>query len=213
MLIIVNLTHWYNEFMIRVILDHTPLTLNSALLRISVDLLSNVLALGTIRDRSYDVHRDMLHVVLLFGIPAASVLATALREQHQTGQKFPAEISRADMVRMLSVLINHLDTAAHIENSGARQGDANYNLCRKASKLFTRVIDDILEPRAMEEATPISEHVGLDLGLEFFTGPGLDGFQGVDFSQVGLGVGANAINEPCVDWGLMGQWDIWGGPV
>lgn len=214
MLIIVDLTHWYNEFMIQKLLDYTPLTLNTALLRVSVDLLSKVLTLGTIRDRSYDVHRDMLHAVLLFGVPAASVLATALREQHQTGQHFPAEVSRAEIIRMLSVLINHLDAAAHAENSGARQGEANYNLCRKASKLFTRVIDTILEPRAVEELTAANEQLGLDLGLDLFAGPGLDGFEGMEFSGLGLGFGANTgINEPGMDWGSAGQWDMWGGPV
>ncbi|KAF2851413.1 hypothetical protein T440DRAFT_448522 [Plenodomus tracheiphilus IPT5] len=214
MLIIVDLTHWYNEFMIQKLLDYTPLTLNTALLRVSVDLLSNVLTLGTIRDRSYDVHRDMLHAVLLFGIPAASVLATALREQRQTGQHFPVEISRAEIIRMLSVLINHLDAAAHLENSGARQGEANYNLCRKASKLFTRVIDTVLESRTIEEITPTSEQLGLDLGLDLFSGPGLDGFQGMEFSGLGLGFGTNSgMNDPGMDWGSAGQWDMWGGPV
>lgn len=214
MLIIVDLTHWYNEFMIQKLLDYTPLTLNTALLRVSIDLLSNVLTLGTIRDRSYDVHRDLLQAILLFGVPAASVLATALREQHQTGQQFPAEVSRAEIIRMLSVLISHLDAAAHLENSGARQGEANYNLCRKASKVFTRVIDTVLEPRAMEEVTPTSEQLGLDLGLDLFSGPGLDGFEGLEFSGLGLGFGAStAVNEPGVDWGSVGQWNVWGGPV
>lgn len=65
MLCIVHLTHWYNEFMIQKLLDYSPLTLNAALLRVSVDLLSNTLTLGTIRDRSYDVHRDMLNASTL----------------------------------------------------------------------------------------------------------------------------------------------------
>ncbi|KAL6709133.1 hypothetical protein ACN47E_001949 [Coniothyrium glycines] len=216
MLIIVHLTHWYNEFMIQKLLDYSPLTLNTALLRVSVDLLSNVLTLGTIRDRSYDVHRDMLHSILLFGVPAASVLANALREQHQTGQQFPADVSRAEIIRMLSVLISHLDAAAHLENSGARQGEANYNLCRKASKSFTRVIDAVLDPKAVEEVTPASDQLALDLGLDVFSGPGLDGFQGTEFSAFGLGLGVNGpANDGVsgVDWGSVGQWNLWGGPV
>lgn len=217
MLIVVHLTHWYNEFMIQKLLDYSPLTLNTPLLRVSVDLLSSVLSLDTVRDRTYDVHRDMLHSVLLFGVPAASVLATALREQHQTGQQFPAEVSRAEIIRMLSVLISHLDAAAHLENSGARQGEANYNLCRKASKIFTRVIDTVLDPKMVDEVTPSSEQLGLDLGLDLFSGPGLDGFEGMQFSGLGLGFGANGNADDGggggVDWGAVGQWDMWGGPV
>ncbi|KAF2825966.1 hypothetical protein CC86DRAFT_324733 [Ophiobolus disseminans] len=212
MLIIVHLTHWYTEFMIQKLLDYQPLTSNTALLRVSCDILSNVLTLGTIRDRSYDVHRDLLHCILLFGVPAASVLATALREQHATSHPFPPDISRSEIVRMLSVLISHLDAAAHVENSGARQGEANYNLCRKASRIFTRVIDAVLDTPV---ETPSS---ALDWGFEGFEGPGLDGFEGMEFSGLGplglsggngnVNVGGGGVGVDGVDWGAIGQWSL-----
>jgi hypothetical protein len=218
MLCITHLTHWYNEFMIQKLLDYSPLTLNAALLRVSIDLLSNTLTLGRIRDRSYDVHRDMLNALLLFGVPAASVLATALREQHRTGQHFPNDISRAEIIRMLSVLISHLDAAAHMENSGARHGEANYNLCRKASKIFTKVIDTVLDSRSAEEVTPSNAQLGLDLDLDLFSGAGLDGYEGMEFSGLGMalgmiGDGNGTFNVAVVDWGALGQWNAFGGPV
>ena len=212
MLIMNHLTHWYNEFMIQKLLDYTPLTSNAAMLRVSSDLLSNVLALGAIRDRTYDVHRDLLHCILLYGIPSASVLATALRQQQQTGASFPQAISRAEIVRMLSVLISHLDASAHLENSGARAGEANYNLCRKASKIFTRVIDQVLDPK-QSEVTPTNGE-GLDLGIEgemgldLFGVPGLDGFEGIEFAGL---VGGNAGMDGSgmsADWGALGQWTL-----
>lgn len=219
MLIIVHLTHWYNEFMIQKLLDRKPLTNNTPLLKVSVELLSNVLALGAIRDRSYDVHRDLLHCILLFGVPAASVLATALREQHSTSQPFPPDISRSEIVRMLSVLISHLDAAAHGENGGARQGEANYNLCRKASKIFTKVIDTILDARPSygSEATPQSDSLGLDFNFDMFSGPGLDGFESLEFSGLGplglsgagpQGPGASVPDGGGIDWGQVGQWSL-----
>ncbi|KAI4937495.1 uncharacterized protein J4E92_002226 [Alternaria infectoria] len=219
MLSIIHLTHWYNEFMIQKLLDYSPLTLNTALLRVSVDLLCNTLTLGRIRDRSYDVQRDMLNALLLFGVPAASVLATALREQHRTGQQFPAEISRAEIIRMLSVLISHLDSAAHMENSGARHGEANYNLFRKASKIFTKVIDTVLDTRPAEEITPASAQLGLDLDLDIFSGAGLDGFEGgMEFPGMGMSLGMNGngngnFSDAADDWGALGQWNAFGGPV
>jgi hypothetical protein len=200
--------------MIQKLLDFAPLTLNTALLRISVDLLSNTLILGTVRDRSYDIHRDFLQCMLIIGVPAASVLATALREQHQTGQQFPVEISRAEIIRMLSVLISHLDAAEHVDNSGATQGEANYNLFRKASRVFTKVIDTVLDTRPVEEITPASDQLGLDLGLDFFSGPGLDGFDGMQFPNLGMGFGVNEENNDVgIDWGAFGQWNAGGGPV
>jgi hypothetical protein len=203
MLVIAHLTHWYNEFMIQKLLDYQPLTLNAGLLRVSIDLLSKVLTLGSMRDRSYDAHRDLLSCILLYGIPSASVLATALREQHATGQSFPAGISRAEIVRMLSVLISHLDAAVHLENSGARQGEANYCLCRKASKIFTRVIDTVLDTKPSEVVRE-NGGWGLDMGLDFFSAPGLDGFESMEFSGLGLGVTGSDV----VDWGAMGQWAV-----
>jgi hypothetical protein len=215
MLIVVHLTHWYSEFMIQKLLDYQPLTANTALLRVSSDLLSNVLTLGTVRDRSYDVHRDLLHCILLFGVPAASVLATALREQHTTNQPFPHDISRSEVVRMLSVLISHLDAAAHVENSGARQGEANYNLCRKASKIFTKVIDTVLDSRIESNAdmTPSSDNLGLDFNFDVFSGPGLDGFEDnlMEFSGLGpLGLSGpvGGGSESIIDWSAVGQWSL-----
>ena len=216
MLIIVYLNHLYNEFMIQKLLDYQPLMFNTALLRVSIDLLANVLTFGTIRDRSYDIHRDLLGAILLFGVPGASVLATAIREQQRTGQQFPADVSRAEIIRMISVLISHLDAAAHVENSGARQGEANYNLCRKASKIFTKVIDDILDARVPpnSEVTPNSDQLGLDVGLDFLSGPGLDGFEGMDFGgftmQLGEDSNGNGVgpSNGGIDWGAIGQWSL-----
>lgn len=218
MLNVVHLTHWYNEFMIQKLLDYTPLTSNTPLLRVSIDLLSNVLTLATVRNRTYDVHRDHLHCILLFGVPAASVLATALREQHASNAAFPQDVSRSEIVRMLSVLISHLDAAAHLENSGAQQGEANYNICRKASKIFTKVIDAVLDSRTNvsgsgSEPTPTSSgDLGLDFNFDVFSGPGLDGFETLEFSGLGQwGFGANSLvggQGEGIDWGAVGQWNL-----
>jgi hypothetical protein len=179
MLVVVYLTHWYNEFMIQKLLDYQPLTSNLGLLRVSMDMLSTALTLGSLRDRTYDVHRDFLHTVLIFGIPTASVLATALQEQHRMGGNFPASISRSEIIRTLSVLINHLETAAHLD-AGARPGDGNDNLCLRAARTFTKVIDKVLdEGPTVPNANVISETEDLSLDLDFFTA-GIDGLNGVD---------------------------------
>lgn len=214
MLVVVYLTHFYNEFMIQKLLDHQPLTSNQALLRVSLDLLTTALTLGSIRDRTYDVMRDFLHTILLFGVPTASVLATALQEQHQTGAHFPPTISRSEIIRTLSVLISHLDNAAHLD-SGTRMGDGNFNLCRKAAKTFTKVIDAVLDPQPSvnvetigedkrgetEQNISISEELdaGLDL-LDFFGAPGLEVFNGMDVMAGSLYDG--------VDWNAVGQWTL-----
>lgn len=200
MLVIAHQTHWYNEFIIRKLLDQgqTPVASNLELLRVSTSLLSATLTLGTIRDRLYDIHKEFLVEVILCGIPSASVLATALQEQHRTNAPFPPSISRAETIRMLSVLISHLDAAAHMDSSSARPGEANYNLCRKACKAFTKIVDHVLEPRA-EQITPSTTDIELDLNLNLFSAPGLETFEGIEF------VGADDGN---IDWGAMTQWTL-----
>ena len=216
MLVVIHLNHWYNEFMIQKLLDYTPLTSNTAMLRVSMDLLSNVLVLGAIRDRTYDIHRDLLQSILLYGIPSASVLATALKQHQRMNPPtpFPQGISRAEIVRMLSVLISHLDAAAHLENSGARAGEANHNLCRKASRIFTRVIDQVLDP-VQSDVTPANSEgleVGIEgeMGLDLFGVPGLEGFEGVEFTGLmGVGgVGFEGGGAGGVDWAALGQWTL-----
>jgi len=167
-------------------------------LRVSIDILSTSLTLGTIRDRSYDIHRDFLAGIVLFGIPAASVLASALQDQQRTGLPFPSTISRAETIRMLSVLISHLDSAAHLENSSARPREAHRSLIRKACRAFTRIVDNLLEPkqRGESEVTPSAADPDLGLGMDLFTAPGLDAFEGMEFTT----------GDDVIDWGAMAQW-------
>lgn len=200
MLVIAHQAHWYNEFIIRKLLDQgqTPITSNLEMLRVSTSLLSTTLTLGTIRDRLYDIHKEFLIEVILCGIPSASVLATALQEQHRTNTPFPPSISRAETIRMLSVLISHLEAAEHLDSSSARPGEANHNLCKKACKAFTKIVDRVLEPRA-EEVTPSTASMELDLNLDMFTAPGLDVFEGMEFATG---------DDGSVDWGAMTQWTL-----
>lgn len=259
MLVVIHLTHWYNEFMIQKLLDYVPLTANEGMLRVSVDLLSNVLALGAMRDQTYDVHRDVLHCILLYGIPSASVLATALRQQASaaseasrasrangvsggsvggasTTSSFPPGITRSAIIRHLSVLIAHLDASSHLENSGARAGEANHALCRRASRIFTRVIDDVLDPAGpadgvgnsaadgadgfverggFVDAAEIGDEMGMGMGVG--TGMGMDLFGGLGMEwregEGGMG-GAMEMGGvgfgvgDGVDWGVLGQWTL-----
>lgn len=206
MLVVVHQTHFYNEFMIRKILaQKETLTSNLELLRVSTTLLSNTLTLGRLRDRNYDVHKDFMLQIILFGIPSASILAIALQEQQRTGHAFPPSISRAEVIRKISVLISHLDVAVHMDSSSARPGEANYNLCRKACKAFTRVIDNILDPKVRGEVgiTPTSVDAELEFGLDLdtFAAPGVDAFEGIDYA-------AAAMEEDGINWGAVSQWTL-----
>lgn len=196
MLVNVYLTHFYNEFMIQKLLDHHTVTSHEPLLRVSMDLLTAALSCGSLRDRRYDIQRDLSYVIIIYGIPTGSVLATALQEEHQTGLSLPPSISRSEIVRNLSVLISHLDQSAQMYR-GRRMSNWSWNLCRRAAKTFTKVIDSVIDPRPNLAGPASVEELGLD--LDFFSGPGLDGFEGMDLLD-GSGLGEG------IDWGNAGQW-------
>jgi hypothetical protein len=223
MLVVVYLTHFYNEFMIQRILlasatasataaasaggpsptasssESVPVsvTTHAPLLRVSTALLSASLTTGVSRDRTYDVHRDFLGVVVYFGIPSASVLASALQEQHNTGGYLPAGISRAEIIRLLSVLISHLDVLGKMDR-GAKMVDGNYSLWSRAAGVFTRVIDTVLDERPV-----VQMHGNPGAGV----GGGGDGEGDGNFVAAGTGagtcmIGANAPAPAPMDMSL-----------
>lgn len=65
--------------------------------------------------------------------------------------------SRPALIRSLSVFISHLDTVAQPEN-------ANYELFQRASQVFTKIVDEILEPQAPLHANGLSDMALLDCG-------------------------------------------------
>jgi hypothetical protein len=76
----------------------------------------------------------------LYGFPAVSVLTRALQSEARHGTKFEYSGSRAELIRNLSVFISHIE-------SMERPGNGNYVLFSRASKMFSGMIDEILEAR------------------------------------------------------------------
>lgn len=78
----------------------------------------------------------MLDSLVLY--PGRRRVSFAPQEQSHTGQAFPPSIVRSEIIRNLSVLISNLE-------SMAQPGDGNHALCKKAVKVFTRIIDGVLD--------------------------------------------------------------------
>ncbi|KAF2489730.1 hypothetical protein BU16DRAFT_597224 [Lophium mytilinum] len=183
-LVLAHLAYLFNEFLIQKLLDKRPLAQNQAYLSVSMELLATVLTLGQPRDRVFDNFKDFSYIVLSFGIPSGSVLVTALQEQSATGASLPASITRSEIIRSISVLISNLESVS-------RPGDGNYPICKKAAKTFTRLIDDILDPKPSA-----AFHSTLDLG--FMGNPSLDGLDNMDMADF----------FDNIEWGAGGQWGL-----
>jgi hypothetical protein len=110
---------------------------------------------------------------LLYGFPSASLLIKALQHQKRTGEPFLYEASRSALIRNLSVFISHLESIVRPDN-------ANYALFQRASQVFSKIIDEVLEPQSV---LPESDIGNADL-IEFdpmIEVDGLDLFNNMDF--------------------------------
>ncbi|KAJ5989007.1 hypothetical protein N7481_004217 [Penicillium waksmanii] len=168
MLVVSYLAYLYNEFLVHQFLvgKQNPRA-SCALLSVSSDILSTVLIIGTRRDHAVDLRPDFTWLILLYGIPSASILVKALQNQNRSGEPLLYEGSRPALIRSLSVFISHLDSVAQPDNS-------NYSLLQRASQVFTKIIDEILEPQASLPQNELD-----DLGL-------LDCNQLIDMSDLDL---------------------------
>ncbi|EPS29676.1 hypothetical protein PDE_04626 [Penicillium oxalicum 114-2] len=162
------LAYLYNDLLIQRLLagNENPRG-TPALLSVSAEILCSVLALGTPKEQMADIVRsDFMWTVLLYGFPSASLLVKALQHQKRTGESFLYEGSRSALIRNLSVFISHLETIVRPDNS-------NYALFQRAAKIFSEIIDEVLEP----EASFANGDVGVASFIDFdqmLSGGGLD---------------------------------------
>jgi hypothetical protein len=154
MLLAVYLEYLHIEFEIQRLTEKRTGLENSEVLNVSARLFSTVMVLTKQRDNTVDCHRDfawsvsysllpspsllMTEKVLFYGLPSALVLTGIVLRNSRSGQPFPAAVSRAVLIRNLSVFISCLEWVA-------RPGDGNYGLCEKAGKVLTQALDEALE--------------------------------------------------------------------
>lgn len=141
-----------------------------ALLEVSLKLLSTSLVSTKPNNRVYETRRHFPTVILFYCFPAAGVLALELRRCTIEGVALPSTVSRADVIRNLSVLTSCLEWIV-------LPGDGNHKLCSELNKMLAIVLDEVLnyEPPANGVVG-----IGEDLagsGQGFFDMPMIDGLE------------------------------------
>ncbi|KAK3679719.1 hypothetical protein LTR78_000095 [Recurvomyces mirabilis] len=110
------------------------------LIQVSFDVVTMLMGLGEARIRDARAHRDFSYLLLLHGMPAAVVLIEALQKmgrQRPPLLALPEGITRASLVRTLSIFVGQLDTACE-------PSDTNKDVCTQASDALSRALDDVL---------------------------------------------------------------------
>ncbi|PWY69058.1 hypothetical protein BO70DRAFT_390167 [Aspergillus heteromorphus CBS 117.55] len=173
MLTVSYLAYLYNDFLIqRLLLKQDP-SAEGSLFNASATILSTVLIMGRHREPTVDIRQDFLFSILLYWFPSASVLVKALQEHTRNGQPLPFTGSRAAIIRDLTVFTAHLDTIAESDYVHAE-------LLTRASKVFLRIIDEVIDPRAAIAPLPPGIDDLPEISIDGF---GISDDMGVVFDQ------------------------------
>lgn len=164
------------EFQIQRLLRRQTQTALPGLLEICMKLLSTILIFNKRGIREYNVQRSFATLVLFYCLPSAGVLALELRRCTLENVPLPSTVSRADIIRNLSVLISCMDWAV-------LPGDGNHKLCCELSKMLSLVLDEVLnyQPPPPTSGAPGDAGNGGDggagVGPGFFDLPMIDGME------------------------------------
>lgn len=166
------LEYLHIEFQVqRIIRRHTQ-TAVPALLELSMKLLSTVLIFNKHRKPGYGIQRHVPTIILFHCFPSAGVLALELRRCTLENVPLPGTVSRADIIRNLSVLISCLEWVI-------LPGDGNHKLCSELNKMLAMVLDQVLNhqpPPTSADSEDSSGGIG-DAGGGFFDMPMIDGME------------------------------------
>ncbi|KAH2100971.1 hypothetical protein KXV37_001416 [Aspergillus fumigatus] len=168
MLIVSYLAFLYNEFLVQRLLALNSTGYSAALVDVSSTILSTVLTFGRQQEWAVDIHRDFIWTLLLYGFPSASVLLRAL-QMHASTSQLPSLNPRGILVRHLSVFISHLESMAGPDT-------ANNAFFSRATRVFSRIMDEILAPEVVTttESSAVDFVDDLDVSLfQDFEGVGL----------------------------------------
>lgn len=139
-----------------------------ALMDVSLKILSTALVSTKPNNRVYETRRHFPSVILFYCFPAAGVLALELRRCTIEGLPLPNAVSRADVIRNLSVLTSGLEWIV-------LPGDGNHKLCSELNKMLELVLDEVLNYEPSSNRVPES---GEDLAsAAFFDMPMIDGLE------------------------------------
>lgn len=200
MLAIIHLLFLHNEVQVHSLLMRANSVYTGTTLKLAYQMVVIINNFGQVRDRNVFLQDDNAYVLLCYGLPAVSILIPAL----SGSWGLPEDISRSKLIRDLSVFISYLESIC-------KEGDANYTICTQAARIFSRALDEILDPNsastipstpvfrtngfsgpafAASRSTPaVADNPVPDLGFPMVDG--LDGFdldswmQSVDWNSIG----------------------------
>jgi hypothetical protein len=142
------------------------------LLAVSLKLLSTSLAWPKASNSVHETRGRSPTVYHIFCFPAAGLLALELRRCTIENTSLPSTVSRADVIRNLSVLTSCLEWIV-------LPGDGNHKLCSELNKMLSMVLDEVLnyQPPVPNANGDVDALAGTVNGPGFFDMPMIEGLE------------------------------------
>lgn len=169
------LEYLHMAFQIQRLLRRHTQTALPVLLEIAMNLLSTALVFNKKRNNEYNVQRHFATLVLFYCLPSSGVLALELRRCTLENVPLPNTVSRADIIRNLSVLISCVEWAILPD-------DGNHRLCSELNKMLAIVLDEVLNYQPPINGTEQGEGEetitnATAIGTGFFDIPMMEGME------------------------------------
>ncbi|KAL4778198.1 hypothetical protein BJX76DRAFT_153113 [Aspergillus varians] len=153
---------------------------HEALFSTSREVLASIIEITGERYPGVDISRHHSWVTLYYGLPSASILALELLRQTQEAGPHPAMPPRAEIIRNLSVFVSCLSWVA-------TPGQGNYQTCKAVEKKLSDILDQILDPRAMQgDSADVNRDFLLDAEYGYGAGAGAGSGSGAGAGLYGL---------------------------
>jgi hypothetical protein len=169
-LIALYLEYLHMDFQIQRMLQRLTQQALPSLLEVSLKLLSTSLASIQPSHGVYQLRRQFPTIIIFYCFPAAGLLALELRRCTLEGISLPHTVSRADIIRNLSVLTSCLEWIV-------LPSDGNHKLCSELNKLLAMVLDEVLNYQPPLPNVDGDVDVLVGAGNSFFDMPLMDGLE------------------------------------
>jgi hypothetical protein len=169
----IYLEYLHMHFQIQRMLHRLTSNALPALLSVSLKLLSTSLASTKPSNGVHKTRGRFPTVYHIFCFPAAGLLALELRRCTISNTSLPSSVSRADVIRNLSVLTSCLEWIV-------LPGDGNHKLCNELNKMLAMVLDEVLNyqaPVANANDGDVEAMVGNANAGGYFDMPGIEGLE------------------------------------
>ncbi|KAI0848475.1 hypothetical protein F5Y00DRAFT_262570 [Daldinia vernicosa] len=197
----VYLAYLHTIFQLHRLLQQGSTSHKPELIEVSKNMLETVVQMTNAQSRFFRYPHSIPTVILFYGVPSAAILTSVLLDvTRNPSRALPPSISGSVLIRNLSVLASHLESATS-------PGETNHEFCMQAANLISRNLDQILGGFIISTVTtPLDPAEELDNVSDVWA-PGtsdLDaisfgGFDSLDFETWAMDINLNAISS---EWNI-----------